>query len=151
MQNSLVGCIAVLLAVTPALAQGPETIEVPLRVQDGLMLVTVDGPDGAEYDFVLGLGMTLITESAAARMGESASALTLGGIPVDTEQASSVPDEYMASSSTPARRHPWGNDAHEVRRSDRRAEPSPGPQAGRPDGDVGRYRADQSSEHVGVS
>jgi hypothetical protein len=61
----------------------------------GCLIVTANGPDGAEYDFVLGLGMTLITEGGAATIGASISSLTIGGIPVDTEQASTVPDSYL--------------------------------------------------------
>jgi hypothetical protein len=94
-----------MLCGSPALGQTPESapIEVPLWVQDGRLMVTVDGPDGAEYDFVLGLGMTLITEGGAARIGESIASLTLGGIPVETEQASTVPDEYLVGTgATPA-------------------------------------------------
>ena len=67
-----------------------EPIEVPLRVEEGRLLVTVDGADGAKYDFVLGLGMTLLTESSRARLGDGLSSLTLGGIPVETAQSSTV-------------------------------------------------------------
>jgi len=91
-----------MLSGSPALSQTPgnDPIEVPLRVQDGRLMVTVDGPDGAEYDFVLGLGMTLITQGAAARMGKTIASLTLGGVPVETEQASTVPDDYPALAGT---------------------------------------------------
>ena len=96
--------VATVLAgsVSPVLGQAPGggAIEVPLRVEDGLLRVTVDGPDGAEYDFVLGLGMTLITESGAAQIGEAVSSLTIGGVPVETEQAFTVPDEELATSTT---------------------------------------------------
>lgn len=99
-------CMAIVAVIvgsaSPLLGQVPrnEPIEVPLRVVDGRLMVTVDGQDGAEYDFVLGLGMTFITETAAARMGDGASSLTLGGVPVDTEQATTVPDAELAGEET---------------------------------------------------
>ena len=74
---------------------GGQEIEVPLRVEDGRMVVTVDHPSGAQYDFVLGLGMTLLTESAVAEMGDGLDALTLAGIPVVTDQAQTVPDDRL--------------------------------------------------------
>ena len=85
-------------SASPLLGQvgGHEPIEVPLRVVDGRLMVTVDGADGVEYDFVLGLGMTFITETAATRMGDGISSLTIGGAPVDTEQAITVPDAELA-------------------------------------------------------
>lgn len=102
MRTWLMMAAVLAVSVSPILGQVPggEAIEVPLRVEDGLLRVTVDGPDGAKYDFVLGLGMTLITKSGAARMGEGISSLTLGGVPVETEQAVTVPDKGLAISGT---------------------------------------------------
>lgn len=83
---------------SPSLGQvaGSAPVEVPLRVVEGRLMVTVDGPDGAQYDFVLGLGMTFITETAVASIGDGFFSLTLGGVPVDMEQAITVPDAQLA-------------------------------------------------------
>jgi len=99
MTAMLVGSASTVAAQAP----GGDPIEIPLRVEDGRLMVTVDGPDGGTYDFVLGLGMTLITESGAARMGDDISALTLAGLPVVTEQATTVPDAQLGGGDdTPA-------------------------------------------------
>lgn len=81
----------------PALGQtvGSDPIEIPLKMVDGRLAVTVEGPDRGSYDFVLALGMTYLTRSAAARIGNGLSSLTLGGVPVDTEEVVSVPDTYF--------------------------------------------------------
>jgi hypothetical protein len=92
--------VALMLTVVSSLSgqvSRPEPIEIPLRVHDGRLMVTAHGPEGATYDFVLGLGMTLISESGAARIGDSMSALTLGGIPVNTESSQTVPDSYLST------------------------------------------------------
>lgn len=88
--------------VSPGLAQaaGADPIEIPLRVENGRMIVTVDGPSGRTYDFVVGLGMTLITESGVATVGDDMASLTLGGIPVETEQSQTVPDAYLSLGTT---------------------------------------------------
>lgn len=92
--------IGVALAPLAAQSGASAPVEVPLRVEGGRLLVTVNNPDGAEFDFVLGLGMTLLTESGRAAIGEDLTSLTLGGIPVVTEQAQTVPDELLATEGT---------------------------------------------------
>ena len=49
--------------------------------------------------FVLGLGMTLLTESGVERMGGEVASLTLAGIPVELDQAQTVPDALLAGPS----------------------------------------------------
>lgn len=92
------GVVALMCWGTTLSAQaGPgEPIEIPLRMEAGQLVVTAQDPAGEDFDFVLGLGMTLITESGAARLGDRIGALTLGGVPVDTEMSQSVPDLYLA-------------------------------------------------------
>jgi hypothetical protein len=73
-----------------------DPVEIPLRMQDGRLVVSVDGPDGKEFTFVLGLGVSMLTESGAARIGDATSSLTLGGVPVHTEGIETVPDAELA-------------------------------------------------------
>jgi len=68
-----------------------EPVEIPLRLEDGRMMVTAQAPDGTGYDFVLGLGETMVTEAGARRLGASVNGLTLGGIPVNTEHLVTAP------------------------------------------------------------
>lgn len=77
-------------------ASGP--IEVPLRIEEGRLLVTATGPDGRGHDLVLGLGPTLFTESGATRLGSGLDALMLEGVPVETEGYQTVPDAYLHGS-----------------------------------------------------
>jgi hypothetical protein len=64
-------------------------------MEEGRLVVSVEGPDGTSYDFGLALGMTFLTESGAAQIGAGKAELTLGGVPVYTEQAQTVPDDYF--------------------------------------------------------
>jgi hypothetical protein len=91
---------ALLMCASPAAAQdpAPEAIEIPLRMEAGRMLVTAEAPDGRTFDFVLGVGMALITESGASRLGDARGSLTLGGVTVDIEGAQTVPDVYLSDS-----------------------------------------------------
>lgn len=86
-------CGAVFLCWTGTLSaqalEGP--VEIPLRLEAGRMIVTVDAPGGATYDFVLGLGETVITEAGAQRLGTAVDQLTLGGVPVDVEHLVTAP------------------------------------------------------------
>jgi hypothetical protein len=79
-------------------SQSAAVIEVPLRVEGGRMIVTAQDASGADYDFVLGLGMALLTESGAASVGSAMTPLTIGGVPVDTEMSQVVPDSYLSDS-----------------------------------------------------
>jgi hypothetical protein len=92
----LLGIMTIAALASPLAAQGPrpEPIEVPLRVVDGRMIVSAEASDGSTYDFVLGLGLPLVTQSAVARIGDAR--LTIGGIPVDLEEGQTVPDSYLA-------------------------------------------------------
>ncbi len=80
-----------------ALAQSTgNQIEIPLRVEGGRLLVPVQGPGGAVYNFTLNLGMTKLSESGATRIGDDLDGLTLGDAPVITEDIATVPDEELA-------------------------------------------------------
>ena len=89
--------VALLVGVQPAFGQerGGDPIEIPLRMEQGRLVVTVDGPNGESYDFGLALGMSFLGESFVAEVGNGISALTLGGVRVETEQAQTVPDAYL--------------------------------------------------------
>ena len=94
--------VAILLAAAgssaAAQSHGGETVEIPLRVHDGRLLVPVVGPDGTEFEFVLSTGTppTVFSQSTAARLGDQ-TGLTLGGLPVDLEGLVTVPDEELSS------------------------------------------------------
>lgn len=82
-------------------AQGvAEPIEVPLRIQDGRLVVPVDAPGGKTLSFGLNLGMGMLSETGAARIGEATSSLTMGGVPVYTEGIQTVPDAELAQGGT---------------------------------------------------
>ena len=49
-------------------AQGAEPIEIPLRVEDGRLIVPVEASDGAQLQFIVGTSYTVLSESGAARL-----------------------------------------------------------------------------------
>ena len=63
--------VALLVGVQPAFGQerGGDPIEIPLRMEQGRLVVTVDGPNGESYDFGLALGMSFLGESFVAEVG----------------------------------------------------------------------------------
>lgn len=75
--------------------EAPTPIEIPLRVEGGRLMVTAEDVADGRYDFVLGLGMAILTESGAARIGDRRGALTLGGMPVRLDGAAEVPDDHL--------------------------------------------------------
>lgn len=90
--------LAVLAAVVaaPAAAQthGRETVEIPLRVHGGKMIVPVETPDGTQLEFIVSTYMTLFSETGAKRIAGQ-TGLTLGGVPVVTEDAQTVDDAHF--------------------------------------------------------
>ncbi len=95
--RKLVG-MAVLAAVVaaPAAAQmhGPKTVEIPLRVYGGRMIVPVETPDGTQLEFIVSTYMTMLSETGAKRIAGQ-TGLTLGGVPVVTEDAQTVDDAHF--------------------------------------------------------
>ena len=87
------------MGAAPVTAQthGAEPIEVPLRLQDGRLIVPVRAPDGTQLEFVVstGNGATVLTESTAARLGDDAT-LTMAGVHVPTEDSHTVPDVNLS-------------------------------------------------------
>ncbi len=75
---------------------GDEQAEAPLRVHGGRLVVQVKTSSGNELDFLLSTGtpMTVFSESGAARAGDLTK-LTLGGIPVPSEESQTIPDEDL--------------------------------------------------------
>ncbi len=72
-----------------------ERVEVPLRVHGGRLLVPVEAPDGSKFEFVLSTGTpTAFSESTAAHLGDPA-ALTMGGVPILTDGAGTLPDKDL--------------------------------------------------------
>jgi hypothetical protein len=100
MRNTLVLLGLLHAAGSPVSAQsqaGGEPIEIPLRVEGGRLMVSVDAHGGEQFDFVLSLGMSMFTEAGAAGIGDAKDALTVGGIPFSTEGIQTVPNEYLAA------------------------------------------------------
>jgi len=86
--------------VSPAAAQMQDgaPVEVPLRVEAGRLVVPVLTADGTELDFAISLGnvQTVFAESTAAMLGDGAE-LTLGGLPVPTDDIATVPDASLTN------------------------------------------------------
>jgi len=82
----------------PAAAQmhGNGAVEVPLRVEQGRLLVPVQAPDGTVFEFILSTGTppTVLSASTAAILGDD-TALTIGGLPLASEGIVTVPDEQL--------------------------------------------------------
>jgi hypothetical protein len=87
-----IAALAALMAA-PAAAQmhGPGIVEIPLQVHDGRMIVPVEAEDGTQLQFIVSTYMTRFSETGAKRIAGQ-SGLTLGGVPVVTEDAQIVPD-----------------------------------------------------------
>lgn len=97
MRNVMMVGAALVLSFQPLVGQrsGSDPIEVPLRMEQGRLIVSVDAPNGESYDFGLVLGMSFLEEGFAKAMGEAVGGLTLAGAPVDMEHAQSVPASYV--------------------------------------------------------
>ncbi len=83
--------------VSPLLAQaGNDAVEVPLRMKAGRLLVPVVAGDGTHLEFALttGAGVTVVSESTAATLGDSPT-LTLGGLSVPMGDHATIPDENL--------------------------------------------------------
>jgi hypothetical protein len=84
---------------TPLAAHAQEAgvVEIPLRLQDGRLVVAVRAADGSELDFIVSTGtaVTVLSATGAARIGEGG--LTLGGMPVPLEGREVVPDDGLGS------------------------------------------------------
>ena len=85
---------------SPVAAQthGAEPIEVPLRLEDGHLIVPVEAPDGTQFEFIVSTGnsVTVFSESTAARLGDDAT-LTMAGAPVSTDDTHTVPDDKLSA------------------------------------------------------
>lgn len=98
--------VATLLATTAMPAMGQmhgadlKVTEVPLRVEQGVLVVTVESSDGDEYDFILGSasGATVLSQSAKARIGDAT--LSMAGVPASTEGAQDVSDDKLTYDGT---------------------------------------------------
>jgi len=79
-------------AGVPAVAQTRGPVEVPLQLRSGRMVVPVRAADGTELTFLLttGSAVTVLSESAARRVGDQA--LTLGGVPLNLDDRQTLPD-----------------------------------------------------------
>lgn len=94
---SAVGALCVLVGGVPAAAQDHSGgIEVPLRVEGGRLIVSVTG-GGEDLDFILstGQGVTLLSESLAARLGQEPE-LTMGSVKVATDQVVEISDAQLS-------------------------------------------------------
>ena len=75
-------------------AQGSDVIEIPLRVEDGRLIVPVEAADGSQLQFIVSTSYTGLSESGAARLGDEPS-LTFGGVAVRTDDLPAFPDEEL--------------------------------------------------------
>jgi hypothetical protein len=97
--------VALLLALVavPANAQSHdgEVVEVPLREHGGRLIVPVRAADGTGLEFILstGVGVTVFSESGAARAG-GLGGLTLGGLAVPSEGSQTLPDQSLETDGT---------------------------------------------------
>lgn len=98
MRSFLLSMCVAATCVVPVAGQA-DPIELPLRIEDGRILVLAEHPHGGSYEFVLGLGMNAITDVTAAELGRAASALDLGGIRVDLEGAQTVDASMLGGAS----------------------------------------------------
>ena len=75
--------------------------EVPLRLEDGHLIVPVTTPAGQVLSFMLstGTGTTVMSESGVRRMGDHGE-LTLGGLSVPTDNHATVGDDRLTIGST---------------------------------------------------
>ena len=78
MRNVMMVGAALVLGFQPLMGQrsGSDPIEVPLRMEQGRLIVSVDAPNGESYDFGLVLGMSFLEEGFAKAMGEAVGGLT---------------------------------------------------------------------------
>ncbi len=97
MKRTMWATMLVLLAAgstASAEAQGARTIEIPLRVEDGRLIVPVEASDGTELQFIVSTSYTVLSKSGAARLGDRPS-LTMGGVVVRTDTVPAFPDEEL--------------------------------------------------------
>jgi len=85
-------------SVVEAQTHGAEPIEIPLRFEGGHLIVPVEASDGTQLEFIVstGSGATVLSESTAALLGDHA-ILTLGGVPVPTEETHTTSDESLTT------------------------------------------------------
>ena len=82
------------VAATGVSAQERKSVEVPLRLEAGRLIVPVESVDGEVMDFMVtnGQGLTLLSQSLVDRLGPKPS-LTLGGVQIPTEETVVVAEE----------------------------------------------------------
>ncbi len=95
--------MAVLAAImaAPAAAQthGRKTVEIPLRVHGGRMIVPVEAADGTQLEFIVSTYMTQLSQTGAKRIAGQTE-LSLGGVPFSTEDAQTVSDANLTVAGT---------------------------------------------------
>jgi len=79
----------------------PTVHEVPLRVEDGRLVVRARATDGTELDFVLGLGSTRLSAAGARALGPDRS-VTLGGAELSLAGATEDGDDTVFYDGSPA-------------------------------------------------
>ncbi len=95
--------MAVLAAIVtaPAAAQthGRNTVEIPLRVHGGRMIVPAEAADGTKLEFIVSTYMTQLSQKGAKRIAGQTE-LRLGGVPFSTEDAQTVSDANLTVAGT---------------------------------------------------
>jgi hypothetical protein len=98
-RSAVLSIAAVVAASTalpaPAAGQQRDAVEIPLELRSGRMVVPVHTPDGEELEFLVSTGsaVTVLSRSGAEKIGDRA--VTLGGLPVSTENAHIVDDASL--------------------------------------------------------
>lgn len=69
--------------------------EVPLRVEEGRLLVTLQTASGEPLDFVLGAAGSLVSSWGAEQLGSELEGATLGDLPISLAGAQVVPDRSL--------------------------------------------------------
>lgn len=88
-------------AGTAAQLTQPPVHEVPLRVEDGRLMVQVETPGGEAMDFVLGLGSTRLSDYAVRTLGDERSVM-LGDVELSLAGATESGDAAVFYDGTPA-------------------------------------------------
>lgn len=81
-----------------AQSHGAEPIAVPLRMEDGRLIVPIEASDGTQLEFIVSTGndATVLSESTAALLGDDGT-LTMAGVHVPTEDSRTVPDADLSA------------------------------------------------------
>lgn len=92
--------VLALVGAVPLGAQSAGPVEIPLFTQGGRMVIPATAADGTALRFLVSTGstVTVLSETGAARAAEGGA--TIGGVPVNMENAVTVSDEDLTVDGT---------------------------------------------------